>query len=73
MKKKKSPKMNALYKISFILLFVCIALFIAAAVLGAAFDLTTPCMILAAIGCALCLAAIILAMLSKPKKSDTPN
>ena len=60
------PKMNILYKIGFILLFVCLAIFVAAVIiiLLKKFQIGVP---LSAAGAVLCLVAIILTMFSKPK------
>ena len=69
----KSPKMNVLYLISFILLFVCIALFIAAVLLMVVFEYNLIGVLVAVAGVFLCLIAIILAMFSKPKKPKAPK
>ncbi len=65
---KKLKKMNILFKISFILMCICIALLITAIVV--AYVLLKPSLsaIFTGSGCVLAFAGIILAMLSKPKK-----
>ena len=65
---KKSPKMNILYKLSFIILLLCVVLFVVAIVVSFAVENQTVGMILSAAGVVLCLAAIIMTMLSSPKK-----
>ena len=75
----KAPKMNLLYKISFILLFVCLAMFITAVSLTAldkagVIEINTNIAVLIAVaGVALCLVAIILTMFSKPMKPKMPK
>lgn len=65
---KKADKMNILYKIAVILMFVCIALFGGAFFVGSVIDKRTEGVLIAVAGCVLCVVAIILAMFSKPKK-----
>lgn len=62
-----APKMNFLYKIGFILMLVCVALFTAAIIFLLVVENTTAGVILSVVGAALCLLAIILTMFSKPK------
>ena len=64
---KKSQRMNVQYKISFILMIVCVALLIAAFVVSYVLDQSVIGVIIAAAGAALCVAAIVLALLSKPR------
>ncbi len=64
----KAPKMNILYKIGFILMFVCLALFIASVVVILVVEERTAGVLMAVAGVFLCLIAIILTMFSKPKK-----
>ena len=64
----KAPKMNILYKIGFILMFVCLALFIASVVVILVVEKRTAGVLMAVAGVFLCLIAIILTMFSKPKK-----
>lgn len=64
---KKADKMNVLYKIGFILMLVCIALFGAAVVMMLVLDNTVWGVAVAVAGVFLCLIAIILTMFSKPK------
>ena len=65
---KKPLKMNILYKIGFILMFVCLGLFAASVVVMLVFDRHVPGVLIAVAGALLCLIAIILTMFSKPKK-----
>lgn len=69
----KSPKMNVLYLISFILMFVCVALLMASVVIMVVFDQHISGVLCAVAGVFLCLIAIILAMFSKPKKPKAPK
>ncbi len=64
----KSPKMNILYKLSFIIMILSVVLLIAAVGLGYIMEKSWPVMVLCCVGVFLCLAAIIMTMLSKPKK-----
>ena len=64
----KAPKMNILYKIGFIIMFVCLALFIASIVVILVLEQNTAGVLMAVAGVFLCLIAIILTMFSKPKK-----
>ena len=66
---KKADKMNFLYKISIILMFVCIVMLGGAFVVGSVFDKTNEGVLIAVVGCVLCVVAIVLAMFSKPKVS----
>ena len=68
---KKAEKMNVLYLIGFILLFVCLALFAAAIVLMLVVENTVWGVIVSVAGVCLCLVAIILTMCSKPKPPRT--
>ena len=65
---KKPLKMNILYKIGFILMFVCLGLFAASVVVMLVFDRHVPGVLIAVAGAFLCLIAIILTMFSKPKQ-----
>ena len=69
----KAPKMNILYKIGFILMFICLALFIASVVVILVVEKRTAGVIMAVAGVFLCLIAIILTMFSKPKKPKEPK
>lgn len=69
----KAPKMNVLYKIAFILMFVCIALFAAAMVSMLLLEQRTLGVLIAVAGVVLCMVAIVLSMFSKPKKPKKPN
>ena len=64
----RSDKMNILYKLGFILMCVCILLFAAALVFLVLLHNTLIGVLISAVGSALCLAAIILTLLSKPRK-----
>ena len=64
----KAPKMNVLYKIAFILMFVCIALFAAAMVSMLLLEQRTLGVLIAVAGVVLCMVAIVLSLFSKPKK-----
>jgi len=64
----RSDKMNILYKLGFILMCVCILLFAAALVFLVLLRNTFIGVLISAVGSALCLAAIILTLLSKPRK-----
>ncbi len=63
-----STKMNGLYKTGFILLMVCIALFIAAIITAYLFEEIYFSAVFSAGGCFLALVGIILVMMSKPKE-----
>ena len=65
---KKADKMNFLYKISIILMFVCVVMLGGAFVVGLVLDKKTEGVLIAVAGCVLCVVAIVLAMFSKPKK-----
>lgn len=65
---KRSHKMNLLYKLGFILMCVCIVLFVAALIFLILLRQTFAGVLISAVGSGLCLAAIILTLLSKPKK-----
>ena len=65
--------MNVLYKIGFILMFVCLALFIASVVVILVVEERTAGVLMAVAGVFLCLIAIILTMFSKPKKPKKPK
>ena len=65
---EKPPKMNALFKIAFILLCVAAALLIIGIVVAYAFNKIYFSAVFTGSGCVLCFIGIILAMLSKPKK-----
>ena len=64
----KAPKMNFLYKISFILMLVCLALFAASVLVLVILKKIELGVIIAVAGAFLCLIAIILTMFSKPKQ-----
>lgn len=63
----KAPKMNILYKISFILMLVCVVLLAVAMVFLLLIENTTAGVVISVAGVFLCLIAIILTMFSKPK------
>lgn len=65
---KRKTKMNGLYKTAFILLIVCILLFIAAIIVAYAFNRSKFSAIFSAGGAFLAFLGIIFAALSKPKK-----
>ena len=69
----KAPKMNVLYKIAFILMFVCIALFAAAMVSMLLLEQRTLGVLIAVAGVVLCMVAIVLSLFSKPKKPKKQN
>lgn len=69
----KAPKMNVLYKIAFILMFVCIALFAAAMVSMLLLEQRTLGVLIAVAGVVLCMVAIVLSLFSKPKQPKKPN
>ena len=64
----KAPKMNFLYKIGFILMLVCLALFAASVRVLVILKKIELGVIIAVAGAFLCLIAIILTMFSKPKQ-----
>lgn len=64
----RSEKMNILYKLGFILMCVCVVLFGAALVCLILLSNILAGVLISAVGSALCLAAIILTLLSKPRK-----
>lgn len=64
----RSEKMNILYKLGFILMCVCVVLFGAALVCLILLSNIFAGVLISAVGSALCLAAIILTLLSKPRK-----
>ena len=65
---KKSKKMNGLFKTAFILMLVCAALLVASIVVSYALEQVQIAVLIAVGGAVLCVAAIILAMFSKPKQ-----
>ncbi len=65
---KRKTKMNGLYKTAFILLIVCILLFIAAIIVAYAFNRSKFSAIFSAGGAFLAFLGIIFAALSKPKE-----
>ncbi len=65
---KRKTKMNGLYKTAFILLIVCILLFIAAIIVAYAFNRPKFSAIFSAGGAFLAFLGIIFAALSKPKE-----
>lgn len=69
----KAPKMNVLYKIAFILMLVCLALFAAAVVVLLLFENRNIGVLIAVAGVVLCMVAIILTMFSKPKQPKAKN
>ncbi len=68
-----STKMNGLYKTGFILLMVCIALFIAAIITAYLFEQIYFSAVFSAGGCFLALIGIIFVMKSQPKNSKEKN
>ena len=64
----RSEKMNIIYKLGFILMCVCIVLFVAALIFLILLRKTFAGVLISAVGSGLCLAAIILTLLSKPRK-----
>ena len=64
----KTPKMNFLYKTAFILLVICIPLFLIAIAVAYLLEEIYLSAIFSAGGAFLAFVGIILAMLSKPKK-----
>lgn len=66
-------KMNGLFKTGFILLMVCIVLFIAAIIVAYLFQSPYFSAVFSASGAFLALLGIIFVMLSKPKKEKTEN
>ena len=64
----RSEKMNILYKLGFILMCLCVVLFGAALVCLILLSNIFAGVLISAVGSALCLAAIILTLLSKPRK-----
>lgn len=65
---KKTPKMNFLYKIAFILLMLCIPLFLTATVVAYLLEEIYFSAVFSAGGAFLAFVGIILVMFSKPKK-----
>lgn len=65
---KKTPKMNFLYKIAFILLMLCIPLFLTAIVVAYLLEEIYFSAVFSAGGAFLAFVGIILVMFSKPKK-----
>ena len=63
----RPEKMNGLYKAGFVLMLVCLALFITAIVFMLIIENIRAGVIIAVAGVFLCLVAIILTMFSKPK------
>ena len=68
----KSPKLSILYSVSFMLLFFCIALFILAIVFMMVIEERIIGTVITIGGVAVCLIAIIMAMLSKPQNPKPP-
>lgn len=66
---KNKIKMDGLYKTGFILLLVCVALFVAAVITAYAFNRIKLSVIFSAGGALLAFLGIILVMFSKPKNS----
>ena len=64
---KKVPKMNGLFRAAFIMLIICVAAVIIAAVVSYALDQTTIGLAISGVGSVLALVGIILASKSKPK------
>ena len=64
---KKSVKMNFLYKISLVLLILCIPLFVVSIIVAYLLGQTYISIIFSAGGALLAFVGIILAMFSKPK------
>ena len=65
---KKTKKMNFLYKISFILLILCIPLFIISLIVAYLLEIQYLSILFSAGGAFLAFIGIILTMFSKPKK-----
>ena len=70
---KNPVKMNILYLIAFILMCVCVLLFALAMLSELILGSRLLCVVTAAAGVFLALAAIILALLSKPKENKPPK
>ncbi len=71
---KKSVKMNFLYKISFVLLMLCIPLFVVSIIVAYLLEQTYISIIFSAGGALLAFVGIILAMFSRPKElKDVDN
>ena len=66
----RPEKMNGLYKAGFVLMLVCLALFITAIVFMLIIENIRAGVIIAVAGVFLCLAAIILTMFSKTKNPE---
>ena len=69
----RPEKMNGLYKAGFILMLVCLALFILSIVFMLIIENIRAGVIIAVAGVFLCLVAIILTMFSKPKNSEAKH
>lgn len=69
----RPEKMNGLYKAGFVLMLVCLALFITAIVFMLIIENIRAGVIIAVAGVFLCLVAIILTMFSKPKNSEAKH
>lgn len=65
---KKTQKMNFLYKISFILLILCLPLFIISIIVAYILEKTYFSIVFSSGGALLAIIGIILCMLSNPKK-----
>ena len=65
---KKPKKMNGLYKAAFVLMLVCVALLVTAIVISYAVENEQIAVLTAIAGAVLCVAAIVIAMFSKPKQ-----
>ena len=70
---KKPKKMNGLYKAAFVLMLVCVALLVTAIVVSYAVGNEQIAVLTAIAGAVLCVAAIVLAMFSKPKQPKQPK
>ena len=69
----RPEKMNGLYKAGFVLMLVCLALFITAIVFMLIIENIRAGVVIAVAGVFLCLVAIILTMFSKPKNSEAKH
>ncbi len=69
----RPEKMNGLYKAGFIMMLVCLALFILSIVFMLLINNIRVGVIIAVAGVFLCLTAIILTMFSKPKNSEAKH